>query len=156
LKDAANNPVALTVGGNGQTTSFSGNITDSGATTRNGSLTKIGSGVLTLTGTLSYQGSTTVSGGGILSIPNSSLNSPGATISVIGSGSTLSVKSLIADTLSISNNTGASAYDSTAVSLNGAAVPEPGAWILLALAFLSVGATRWRRSLYRDKGRLPE
>ena len=61
------NPVAgrfvnWTVGGLGTSSTFSGQITDSG-TTGGARLTKTGSGTLTMTGTSTYTGSTTVNGG---------------------------------------------------------------------------------------------
>ena len=49
--------MALSVGGNGQSTTFSGNLTGPG------SLTKTGPGTLTLTGANTFAGSTTVNGG---------------------------------------------------------------------------------------------
>ena len=49
--------VALTVGGNNASTSYSGNLSGLG------SLTKSGTGILTLSGTNSYAGNTTISGG---------------------------------------------------------------------------------------------
>ena len=57
LDTAAAEPVALTVGRNGQTSAYSGNL--SGA----GGLVKVGSGMLTLGGTSSYSGATNVSTG---------------------------------------------------------------------------------------------
>ena len=57
LSTTASVPVALSVGGDGQSTSFSGNLV--GGTT----LTKVGAGILTLAGVNSYSGSTSVSSG---------------------------------------------------------------------------------------------
>lgn len=57
LTNAANNAVALTVGGNNQTNTYSGVISGSG------SLTKAGLGVFNLAGTNTYTGPTTVSAG---------------------------------------------------------------------------------------------
>ncbi len=58
LLDTSSSAVALTVGGNGQNTTFSGAITGAG------SLVKVGTGELSLSGTgIRYQGNTTVNSG---------------------------------------------------------------------------------------------
>ena len=58
LVDTASNPITFNVGGNGQSTIYSGNLTGAG------SLVKMGTGRLTLVGGgILYQGNTTVSGG---------------------------------------------------------------------------------------------
>ena len=71
LTDASGVDVALTVGGNNGSTTFSGNLSD---TQGAGSLTKIGTGALTLTGSNTYTGPTTVNQGTL--IVNGSLASP--------------------------------------------------------------------------------
>jgi fibronectin-binding autotransporter adhesin len=59
LLDTASSPITLSVGGNGQSTTFSGAMTGSGA-----NLTKTGTGMLTLSGSgIGYVGNTTVNGG---------------------------------------------------------------------------------------------
>jgi fibronectin-binding autotransporter adhesin len=60
LSDTANGAIALQVGGDGASTTFSG------ALGGNGSLTKAGNGVLTLSGSSGYTGGTTINSGGIL------------------------------------------------------------------------------------------
>jgi fibronectin-binding autotransporter adhesin len=77
-------PVALTVGYNNSTTTYSGVM--SGA----GSLTKVGSGTLTLSGVNTYTGNTTVNGG-ILAFTSGFVNSP---ILTVGAGATLDVSAL--------------------------------------------------------------
>jgi autotransporter-associated beta strand protein len=57
LNNANAGPVTLTVGGNGQSTAFAGNLSGSG------NLTKIGSGTLTLTGSSTLPGYTMISAG---------------------------------------------------------------------------------------------
>ena len=136
LKDTANNPVALSVGNNGQSTTYSGAI-DGG-----GSLTKIGSGALTLTGALSYTGNTTVSGG-VLTVSN--IDTPAATVSVLGAGSTLNATSIVADTLNISSSGGTNGVVPALASQNVNIVPEPCALALLLLGLLSLGAVQWLR-----------
>lgn len=59
LANSSFNPVTLSVGGNGQSATYSGNLSGSG------SLTKIGSGTLTLTGVNNYSGITIVNGGAL-------------------------------------------------------------------------------------------
>jgi autotransporter-associated beta strand protein len=60
LVNNGGSPINLSVGNNNSSTTYSGNLTDSGT---GGSLTKIGAGTLTLGGANSYNGTTTVSGG---------------------------------------------------------------------------------------------
>ena len=69
--------VALTIGGNGQTNTYAGNLTGSG------SLTKTGSSIQTLSGTNTYTGPTTVSAGTLL--VNGGLSGAG-TVTVAGGG----------------------------------------------------------------------
>ena len=57
LQDTAQNPVALTVGGNNASTEYRGHLSGSG------SFTKAGTGTLTLSGANTYAGPTTVSAG---------------------------------------------------------------------------------------------
>ena len=63
LADTANGAIALVVGGNGASTTFSGQITGSG------SLTKTGAGTLVLSGANSFSGGTTISQG-VLQLAN--------------------------------------------------------------------------------------
>jgi autotransporter-associated beta strand protein len=137
LKDALNNAVALSVGNNNADTNYSGILSGAG-----GSLTKIGSGSLTLTQTPTYTGNTAVTGG-ILTVP--AINTPNATVSVIGAGSSLNAKSIVADTLVISSHAAADSIASAAVLRAGGVVPEPSAIVLLLAGFLSLGAVRWMR-----------
>ncbi len=58
LSNGANGAIALFVGNNGNSTTYSGALTDLG--NHGGSITKIGGGILTLTGTSSYTSATTV------------------------------------------------------------------------------------------------
>jgi fibronectin-binding autotransporter adhesin len=55
------NPIALTVGANNQSTTFSGSITNGSAV--GGSFTKVGSGILILGGSNTYTGGTFINGG---------------------------------------------------------------------------------------------
>jgi autotransporter-associated beta strand protein len=136
LKDALNNPVALSVGNNNVDTTYSGILSGSG------SLTKTGSGSLILTKSPSYTGNTTVTGG-ILEVP--AINTPNATISVIGAGTTLNATSIIADSLIIGSHAAASGFASSAVLRSGSVVPEPSALSLLLAGFFGLGAARWLR-----------
>jgi autotransporter-associated beta strand protein len=78
LQNGSSAAVALTVGANGNSSTYSGAL--SGA----GSLTKLGSGTLTLAGTSTYAGATTVSVGSLL--VNGQL---GSTAVTVNSGATL-------------------------------------------------------------------
>jgi autotransporter-associated beta strand protein len=60
LTNLGSGAVALSVGSNNASTTFSGGLTDAGL---GGSLNKLGGGTLVLTGPSSYSGATTVSGG---------------------------------------------------------------------------------------------
>ena len=72
-------PVALGVGGNNASTTFSGGLSG------NGSLTKLGSGTLTLAAPDSYTGTTLVAGGGLLLANSAALL--GSTFDSSGTGS---------------------------------------------------------------------
>jgi autotransporter-associated beta strand protein len=136
LLDSASNPLALSVGNNGVSTTYSG------ALSGGGELLKIGSGALTLAGALTYTGNTTVSGG-ILNI--SSLNAPTATVSVSGAGSTLNAASIAANALAIGSGELASGAAAPLVLGSAVPVPEPGTWMLLLLGILSLATVCWPR-----------
>lgn len=76
LADTSNMPVALNVGGN------NGSSTYSGALTGPGSIVKSGTGTLTLTGPNTYSGNTTVSGGTL--VLNSATLADTSTVSISG------------------------------------------------------------------------
>lgn len=82
-------PIALTVGNNNSSTTFSGNILGSG------SLTKIGSGILTLSGANNYTGNTAVSSG-TLSLTAAWVNS---TNIMVSHGALLDVSTLGSTTM---------------------------------------------------------
>ena len=113
-------PVALTVGNNNTSTTFSGALSDAAL---GGSLTKIGTGTLTLTGTNNYLGGTTVANG-TLSVTNANW------IDTAGIGTNLSVGS------------GLTAFSPIIPApVGGAAVqpvPEPSTLALLLLAAAGV------------------
>ncbi len=136
LKDSANNPVALSLGGNGQDTSYSGALDGPG------SLTKLGPGVLSLIGTLSYTGNTNVLDGTLNVL---GINTPAATISVLGADTTLNAASITADTLNIGAGGAASGFISAFAAQHVSAVPEPGVLTLLLPGMLLLGAVRWLR-----------
>jgi fibronectin-binding autotransporter adhesin len=74
----AGGPLALTVGGNGVSTTYSGGMSGSG------SLNKVGGGILTLTGTNTYSGGTTLSAGEVSIAGISNIGGPGASLTFNG------------------------------------------------------------------------
>jgi autotransporter-associated beta strand protein len=124
-------PVALTVGKNNGSTTFSGMLSDAGL---GSSLKKIGTGTLTLSGTNTYIGGTTVTNGELI------VTSPTA----IDAGN-------VGTNLNVGNGLGAfpaptvpSLPASAAASAAIAPVPEP-ATLALAAAAAIVGIGAWRR-----------
>jgi autotransporter-associated beta strand protein len=97
LQDAADSPLALTVGGNGASTTYSGVLSGPG------SLAKTGSGTLVLTGANSY-GTTTISTG-MLQVGD------GGTAGTLGTGAVTDDGALVfsrSDTLTVTNAIGGS------------------------------------------------
>jgi autotransporter-associated beta strand protein len=89
LRNNASTPIALTVGGNNQSTTYRG------ALSGGGSLIKTGSGTLTLAGTNTYTGNTTVSAGTLL--VDGSTTSP----TTVNSGATLTGNGLVNATVTV-------------------------------------------------------
>ena len=139
LSDTAGGAVGLVVGGNGASTTFSGEIAGSG------SLTKVGDGGLVLSGSNDYLGGTTVEAG-TLYMANSNAIAAGTNLTV-GAGGTLIFDPTMApapvnqsQSMALSPDDALS-HDSAA---GIAAVPEPNSLILL-IAGLVVGVGAWRR-----------
>jgi len=74
LKDSGSNTVALTVGGNVTSASYSGVLSGSGG------LTKIGTGVQTLANTNTYTGGTIIKGGTLVNGASNAIGAAGSTI----------------------------------------------------------------------------
>ncbi len=91
LQNASSAAVALTVGGNNQTTTYSGNLSDLGV---GGSLTKTGFGTFTLTSSNSYTGGTNVNGGTVVLFPGASIV-----------GGAITLPSLVGSTLDVNGGT---------------------------------------------------
>jgi autotransporter-associated beta strand protein len=86
LNNANSTGVALQVGNNNLSQTYSGNLSG------NGSLTKIGSGKLTLSGTNTYLGATTVNAGSLQAVtPNALSNYGGAGKVIIGQSGRLAI-----------------------------------------------------------------
>jgi autotransporter-associated beta strand protein len=120
LTNTAGAAVALTIGGNGQTNTFSGVLSDSG------SLTKTGSGIQTMSGTNTYAGSTIVSSGTLL--VNGGLSGAGS-VTVSGTLGGIgfingSVGVSVSGTLRPGNNAIGKLTVNNSVSLSGSTVME--------------------------------
>jgi len=111
LATAASEPVVLNVGQNGQSTTYSGDL--SGA----GGLTKIGAGVLTLTAPQSYDGPTVINDGMLKFQP---VKSGGIGIHFVGSGSPVSGSAGVVP-MGNWNNLSGSSFTSTALTDNSGA-----------------------------------
>jgi fibronectin-binding autotransporter adhesin len=127
LQDTAANPVALTVGGNGQNTTFSGVVSGAGSLT-----VAAGAGMLTLANANTFTGNTLISGG-TLALGNA-LTLQVSTLDTSGSGS-LSFANLTAVTLggltggggSLSLNNANGAAVALTVGNNGLSAVNAGA-----------------------------
>ncbi|WP_162274614.1 autotransporter-associated beta strand repeat-containing protein [Verrucomicrobium sp. GAS474] len=125
LQNIASTPaaVALRVGNNNQSTTYSGALTGSG------SLTKIGTGTLTLTGANTYAGTTTVSAGTLLVNGSGSL---GAGATTVASGATLGGNGTISSIVTVSSG---------AILLAGTGASASETLTLASASTISSGAT---------------
>jgi autotransporter-associated beta strand protein len=82
--------MALTIGNNATSTTYSGALTDANASSGTGSLVKAGAGTLTLTGTNTYGGATAVNGG-TLALGTNGVLAGGAVNVAGGAGAGLSI-----------------------------------------------------------------
>jgi autotransporter-associated beta strand protein len=95
----------LTVGGNGLSTNFSGDIGEDFSPLAGGSLAKVGTGTLTLGGANTYTGGTTVSAGALILQQNGQSSQTG-TGNVVVSAGTLGGDGIGAGNVTIGNNSG--------------------------------------------------
>jgi fibronectin-binding autotransporter adhesin len=141
LANATTSAVALSVGNNGESTAFAGDILGSG------SLVKIGGGTLTLSGSDSYTGGTTVLGGtldiaSVYALPgNSTLAIANTAEVVFATDLGLAIQLSLMLPGAAGGEPGMTYFR---VSTAPASVPEPGTLALLAAAVLA-GVAAWRR-----------
>jgi autotransporter-associated beta strand protein len=161
LTNSASAPVALSVGNNGVSTSYSGALSGSG------SLAKVGTGTLALTGSNSYTGGTSVLRG-LLAVQEQSAIPSGSLLSISANGSVVLGTPGAAEPLGLGypppgaggGSAGPLASQSLgtgypaergegqmAPTLGGGinAVPEPGTMALLAAAAACSLAAAWQR-----------
>ncbi len=103
LDDSAATGVALTVGNNNATTTYTGVMSDAGVVGVGGSLIKAGSGNLTLTGANTYTGGTTVGGTGALYANNTTGSATGPGAVGVQSGAILGGSGSIAGTVTVAS-----------------------------------------------------
>jgi hypothetical protein len=141
-------PVALTVGNNNASTTFSGTLSGSG------SVTEVGSGTLTFTGSNSYTGGTTVASGQFVA-ENAQAIPTGSLLAIGASGSVVLGTPGAAELLGLSPGGGplgaqapqGGGSQGAPASGDMHAVPEPGTLALLAAA--AAWACAWRRAKRR-------
>ncbi len=115
LQNTSGNAVVLTVGGNNQSTTYSG------ALGGNGSLAKTGTGVLTLSGTNTYTGATTVSAGTL--VVDGSLGNSAVTVeagATLGGSGTVGGATTVHGILAPGNSPGIMTYGSDLTLGSGA------------------------------------
>jgi autotransporter-associated beta strand protein len=122
-----NNSFALSIGKNGQSTEYSGDLSGSG------SIKKIGTGTLTLSGALSYSGTTTIDGGTLSICTPVSVQANVLLHDIVGTGDLI-----VGDGVNPTNLT-ATSIRVNSLSIGGssggmAAVPEPSTLVLLLVA----------------------
>ena len=134
LTDTAGGAVALTVGGNGDSTTFSGEISGSGT------LIKAGDGTLVLSGSNDYLGGTIVDDGTLIATNDGAL--PAGMSLTVGAGGASLFASASGGPM-VQNAT----FDGGLVAAEGpVAVPEPGTLLLLAAGVLVAGFGVWRKA----------
>ena len=125
LENASSGGLALTVGNNESSTTFSGSLSG------NGSLIKIGNGELVLTGADSYSGGTTIDAGTLVATAADAIPDGPLTIGAAG-------------TLIFDPSLAGSPF-ATSPGAAETAVPEPSTFALLAAGALGLVGYAWRR-----------
>ena len=150
LADTAHNAIALAVGGNGNSTTFSGEITGGG------SLIKTGTGTLVLSGADSYTGGTSVDAGTLI-VPNADGLADGSSLT-IGAGGTFIFDPMTGATPSADQPLGGPTVlgggGRYMVPGDVIAVPEPGSLALLTCGLC--GLLLWTAGTCHRRGQSSE
>jgi autotransporter-associated beta strand protein len=150
LQDSGGTAVALTVGGNNATTTYSGVLSGSG------SLTKAGAGTLTLTASNSFSGGTTINGGALVVASTGSLTSASGKNLYVGNSGPGAMT--IQDSASVSvgggldvNHQATGAWGPSTLTLTGGSLSVTGA-TMIGRAQVNLDPSNTSAAFYQSGG----